>query len=60
MSTKAMVTGQIEKYGGIFVDVVFNKDCNSLKEILEAVEQAFDKDATTIIIKRIEPVGGRR
>lgn len=59
MSTRALVSGQVEKHGGVFVDIVFNKTCNSLKEILEAVEQAFDTQATTIIIKRIMPVSRR-
>lgn len=60
MPTRAIVSGQIEKHGGVFIDLVLNRTCNSLKEILEAVEQAFDKDATTIIIKRIMPVGRKR
>lgn len=59
MPTKAIVAGFVEKKGGNFRDIVFNKTCDSVKEIQEAVEQAFDRDATTVIIKRIMPVGRR-
>ena len=60
MPTKAIVCGQIEKRGGVFIDMALNKTCNNLKEALEAVEQAFDRDATTIVIKRIMPVGRKQ
>ena len=53
--TKAYVEGLKEgkKHEGNVLDIVFGKNCNSLREIFEAVELAFDKDADTIILKRI-------
>ena len=57
---KAIVSGQIDKDGGRVIDIIFNRHCENLQEINEAVEQAFDRDATTIILKRIMPVGKGR
>ena len=60
MPTRAMVAGFVEKKGGNVRDIVFNKTCNDLNEIQQAVEDAVDMNATTIIIKRIMPVGKGR
>lgn len=49
---KARVEGFIYQRSGNWMDVAFNKQCDSLAEILEAVESAFDKGAVTITIKR--------
>ena len=53
MPTRAVVAGFVDKNDGKVRDIVSNETCNSLKQIQEAVEQAFDRDATTIVIKRI-------
>ena len=58
MSTRAVVTGYIDK--GNIRNIVFNQTCNSLKDIQEAVEQAFDRNATTIVIKKIMPTSRGR
>lgn len=49
---KATVRGLIFRRSGNWLDVAFNKPCDNLKEILEAVESAFDKGAVTITIER--------
>ena len=59
MSTRATVAGFVDKEAGKVRDIVFNKTCNSLSEIQQAVEQAFDRGANTVVIRRIMPVGSR-
>lgn len=49
---KATVRGLIYLRSGNWLDVAFHKQCNSLKEILEAVELAFDEGAVTVTIQR--------
>lgn len=56
MPTRACVQGFIEKRGGNFLEMVFNKDCQNLKEILEAVESALEEGAYTVILKRVQTV----
>ena len=55
MATRARIQGLKEKRND-FREIIFDKDCNNLKDILEAVEQAFDRDADIIILRRIRPV----
>ena len=56
MATRAKVQGLIERHKGSTRDLVFDKECNSMKEILEATEQAFEEDADLVISRRIRPV----
>ena len=52
---KATVRGLVFQRSGNWMDVTFNRYCNNLKEILEAVELAFDEGAVTITIQRDIP-----
>jgi len=53
MATKALVTGQINKNNS--VEIVLSKRCENLREIQDAMEDAFDRGAGTVIVKRIKP-----
>lgn len=57
---KAIVIGQVEKDGGRTLEMVLNRHCDSLSDIQQSVEEAFDRDADTIILKRIRLTGKAR
>ncbi len=53
MATRASVQGLIEKRSD-YREMVFNKGCGCMKEILESVELALEEGSTTVIIRRIQ------
>lgn len=54
MATRAQINAYIDKPHGSRV-TVFSREYKNLKEIQDAVEQAFDEGATVIVITRIMP-----
>ena len=55
VNTRAIVEGLVGGNDGLKREVVFYKECQSLSKIQEAVELAFDNNATLVIIRRIKP-----